>query len=366
MNGFSFLLLSSLLLFGCIDNSRTLKNSHKSGFKIKYDPQLKISTEDSLFLKNTQDRNGYPQLTDSSNSFFQLYNDTLNFYSTGWLPGSYYLAIKVVNDSAQLKVEFFDNHKKYVYQPTSLLITLNRESFKPNDYLIGEIYLKCVGSFNDGRQLIYDTVICEGKIRSKVRDRDFTFEKLSVENNRNEFYSLLKQRPDTIKKLNLFGCALTDLPPELIFFKNLEELKLDGNELSKSQFTNLEKLKKLRLLDLNDCNLSKFPNSILALSKLEILSIWNNQISTIPEGLYNITSLKELTIGNNKLKYLSPKISNLKNLKSLETSATEIRRYPDEMTKLKYLIEIYPSDTMEYIPKSLIKYVWGCDTILNK
>lgn len=36
------------------------------------------------------------------------------------------------------------------------------------------------------------------------------------------------------------------------------------------------------------------------------------------------------------------------------------------MARLKKLKEIYPSDTMQYIPKALIKYAWGYDTILIK
>jgi hypothetical protein len=48
-------------------------------------------------------------------------------------------------------------------------------------------------------------------------------------------------------------------------------------------------------------------------------------------------------------------------LQSLETTHTGIKVYPEEMTRMKKLTEIYPRDTMQYIPASLKKYAWGCD-----
>jgi Leucine-rich repeat (LRR) protein len=93
------------------------------------------------------------------------------------------------------------------------------------------------------------------------------------------------------------------------------------------------------------------------------LTIWNNKISTLPEELYTLTSLKKLTVGKNNISHLSPRIAQLVNLETFESSSSNIRIYPKQMIKLNKLIDLYPNDTMDYIPKALMKYVWGMDTV---
>ena len=107
---------------------------------------------------------------------------------------------------------------------------------------------------------------------------------------------------------------------------------------------------------------AQYSNSIISTKRrLELLNLYSNNLSSIPDELYSLTLLKELNIGYNKLNSLSSKIANLINLESLETSATEIKIYPDAMTNLKNIKELYPRDTMKYIPASLRKYAFGCD-----
>ncbi len=264
-------------------------------------------------------------------------------------------------------MELFDDDCKYVYTPYLIQITLNKKKAQVNDFIIANIIYNSVGKLQSNDCPRYDSVTLSGKIRLKVRDSKFTLNDFTRENETNDFYLKLKQRPDTIKKLSfMFDLAFPGIVNQLYFFTNLEDLDLTGTNLDNTNFAFIKDLRTLKSLTLNDCNLSRFPLTILDLPKLETLNIWNNKISNIPEGLYQMTSLKHLTIGNNDLAYLSPKISNLLNLESFESSATNIRVYPKEMLKLKKLKEIYPSDTMYYIPKALIKYAWGYDTILNK
>jgi hypothetical protein len=357
-----------ILLFICsCQNTNSDSILKVSSNAMNYNEELSITSKDSLILQTTRHRNSFPDFSDSSNSFCQLFGDTLKFYlSTGRFEGSYSLNIQIVNDTFNTSLKLFDNYSKYVYTPSSVQITLNKNKFQANDYIVAQLNYNAVGKLQNVKESRDDTAVFNGKIRLKVRDSKFTFEDLGIENERNDFYAKLKQRPDTITKLNLYGCAFTDIPKELVSFSNLEELDLTGNNMSKSDFSLLKNIKTLKSLNLTECNLSKFPLLVVSLPNLETLSLWNNKIGNIPEGLYDITSLKDLTIGNNNLNYLSSKISQLINLESFESSSTNIRVYPNEMTRLKKLIEIYPSDTMQYIPKALIKYAWGYDTILNK
>jgi hypothetical protein len=284
---------------------------------------------------------------------------------TGWFEGSYALNLKVLKDSVHSELKLRDNHNRFTYDLSTINLTLNSPLFKVGDYVTAKISFQTIGKSVEHPKF-RDTVKVKGKLRLIVHDNTFNFDSLYVKEQRDKFYSLLKERPDTITKLNLYGCSFTELPIELSYFTNLEELDLNGNDLSTANLNKLTGLQNLRKLSLQECNLTIFPRSILKLSMLEVLTVFNNKISNIPDELYNLANLKELTIGNNPLKDLSPKVSNLKNLVLIETSFTDIRRYPDEMIKLKKLKEIYPSDTMFYMPKQLVKYVWGCDTIFNK
>lgn len=356
-----------LLICGCQNTTISDSGSKKSSDALIFNKGLVIKNDDSLILQTSRYRDVFAQFSDSSNSFCQLSRNTLKLYlRTGRFEGSYSLNIQIVNDTFNTSFNLFDNYSKYVYTPTSVQITLNKNKFQTNDYIIAQIAYKAVGKLQRVEESISDTAFFNGKIRLKIRDAKFTFEDFSVENERSDFYAKLKQHPDTVKKLNLYGCAFTDIPKELTSFTNLEELDLTGNDMSKSDFNLLKNIKSLKSLNLTECNLSRFPLAVLYLPNLETLNIWNNKIASIPDELYDMTSLKNLTIGNNNLNYLSPKISQLINLESFESSSTNIKVYPNEMMKLKKLTEIYPSDTMQYIPKVLIKYAWGYDTILTK
>ena len=359
-------LIMLLLICGCQNTNKggIPKNSSNT---VNLNQELAIASNDSLILQTSRHRNSFPEFSDSSKSVCVLLGDTLKFYlSTGDMEGSYFLNIKIINDTFNTSFNLFDNYSKYIYSPSSVQITLNKNKFHVNDYIIAQITYNAVGKLQAIERSNDDTAFFNGKIRLKIRDSKFTFEDFSIENERNDFYAKLKQRPDTITKLNLYGCAFTDIPKELTSFTSLEELDLTGNDMSKSDFNLLKNIKTLKSLNLTECNLSRFPLAVLCLANLEILNIWNNKISSIPDELYDMISLKDLTIGNNNLNYLSPKIYQLINLESFESSSTNIKVYPNEMARLKKLKEIYPSDTMQYIPKTLIKYAWGYDTILIK
>jgi Leucine-rich repeat (LRR) protein len=362
MRLFQFLIL--LFLFGCPNKKETISILNKNQ-NVSYNSQLTISNQDSLSLKYSRREQLFLEYFDSTHSFCVLDNDTLKFFlMTGWFEGSYALNLKVLEDSVHSELKLRDNHNCFIYDSSKTNLILNSPAFKVGDYVTTKISFQTIVKSVEHPKF-RDTVIVAGKLKLRVYDSTFNFDSLYVKEQRDKFYSLLKERPDTITKLNLYGCSFTELPLELGYFKNLEKLELDGNDLSIANLNKLADLRNLRELSLQNCNLSVFPESVLRLRNLEILSVYNNHLKSIPDGLYNLANLKELTIGNNPLKNLSPKISNLKNLVSIETSFTNIKRYPDEIIKLKKLKEIYPSDTMLYMPKQLIKYVWGCDTILN-
>jgi hypothetical protein len=250
-----FLSLLLFLIIACEDSASI--NSVKRNDGVTYEPELTIDNRDTLRFKNTRKQEFFLQFSDSKNSIAQVSGDTLKlFLNTGWYEGSYSFDVQILPDTVHRKFRLFDNHTQYNYIPSAYAITLNKKDYKPGEYIVAQIYYKTSGKHH--KLDTYDTAFVNGKVKLKVRDSLFTFEDLRIENERNEFNALLKQRPDTMKKLNLYGCALTDLPGEIDLFTNLEELDLSGNDLSRSDLEKLRQFKHLKLLDLTDCQLSQF------------------------------------------------------------------------------------------------------------
>jgi uncharacterized protein YjbI with pentapeptide repeats len=268
------------------------------------------------------------------------------------------LNIRIAKDSPVIDFRLFDNYSKYTYTTNKLRITLDKKILKPGDYVIAKIAYNSIGNLNDGHQLQYDTVDFSGIIRLKVRDTAFTAGDLMEEDFKNRFYAETKQRPDTIKRLVLYTSKwLTDIPKEILLYTNLEELYLDGTDLSKANLERLCNLTHLKILDLSECNLSKIPACFSSLKQLEELGLSLNHLSSIPESIYELSNLKDLDIESNNLSFLSKSIGNLKSLESIGLGNTKIVRLPDEMLSLSKLKEIYTRDTMKYIPKPLLKYL---------
>ncbi|SDH45024.1 leucine-rich repeat domain-containing protein [Chitinophaga filiformis] len=365
MTKLSLLLITILVLNSCRNCELNKSVSNDPRIHIGYDPQITIDSSDILIFTTSRRKEYNTGLSDSTNSLVQISGDTLGlFLNDGRFEGCYLSSFIILPDTAYSTFELFDAHTKYNYLPSSCSISLNKNTYRPGDYLTVQINYKTIGK-HTRHEDVYDTVTIIGKIKLKIRDRNFTQEDFSIERNRNEFLSLLKQKPDTITELNLFGCAFTRLPQEITQFVNLQKLNLDGNDLSGTDLSELKQLRHLKSLELHECNLSHLPEAILSLSELESLDIFQNNISAIPEELYNLTSIKHLCIGGNNISYLSPRIANLINLETFETSSSKIKVYPKEMTKLKKLKDLYPNDTMDYIPGSLLKYVWHVDTVYH-
>jgi uncharacterized protein YjbI with pentapeptide repeats len=312
-----------------------------------------------LILKTTRHRDYYSQIADSSNSFCQIINDTLNLHlSTGRFEGAYFLNIKIAKDTSVIDFHLFDNYSKYTYTTKKLTITLDKKTLKTGDYVIAKVAYNSIGNLNDGRRLQYDTVDFAGIIRLKIRDTAFTTGDLMEEDFKSRFYSETKQRPDTMKRLVLYTSKwLTDIPKEILLYTNLEELYLDGTDLSKANLHLLCNLTHLKHLTLSDCKLSEIPICFSSLKQLEELALSSNHFKSIPESIYEMANLKDLDFEGNSLSVISPNIKKLKNLESIGLGRTSIVRLPEEMVSLPKLKEIYTNDTMKYIPKPLLKYL---------
>lgn len=298
--------------------------------------------------------------------FCKVENDTLKILLREGMMTSTVLKIFVTHHTFSTDVWVYDCTSNTNYKPVNQILTLNRKLFSPGDTLVGEFNFAGL-PFYEGKINGTDTFTTTGKFKFLIRPSYFTFDDLLKENNYNEFLALTKARPDTVKEVNLWKSGLNEIPKEILLFKNLETLSLEDNDLSKADFSILDQLPKLKKLKLQECRLTKIPSVVFNLSNLEEFDIYLNDITEIPIELFNLTNLKALQIGGNRLKSLSPAISKLTKLEWIEFSSTQIMKLPNEMTSLKFLKEIYPNDTMIYIPNKLKPLLASsCDYVTSK
>lgn len=122
-----------------------------------------------------------------------------------------------------------------------------------------------------------------------------------------------------LRRLNLSENDISELSPEVEFWKKLEALNLSRNKLTALPQM-ICKLSQLRRLYLND-NLLDFdgiPGGIGKLCNLEIFSASNNHLEMIPEGLCRCGALKKLNLSSNRLITLPDAIHLLSDLDQLD------------------------------------------------
>ena len=157
------------------------------------------------------------------------------------------------------------------------------------------------------------------------------------------------------KNLYLNGRLLSSKVQTIIAtFKNLKHLDLSNNKLKEIPpiFSNLIQLEELRL-EYNE--LTEFPK-ILSLVNLKLLYLHNNFITTIPDEIDNLSNLNELSLDFNPLILIPDKIKSLDKLKDLSVDGTMFKKNIDT---IKFL---YDKKVSIYIDDGWLIY-WPFDLI---
>lgn len=103
-----------------------------------------------------------------------------------------------------------------------------------------------------------------------------------------------------LRTLNIGDNPLTSIEP-IAELGNLEHLTLDWIDLDTINQAGLERLKSLRILSIENCNLHQLPAWVGARNNLEELSLIGNNLTEIPPALYQMKRLKKLWLGKNPL-----------------------------------------------------------------
>jgi len=156
----------------------------------------------------------------------------------------------------------------------------------------------------------------------------------------------MKVHPDSVFHIDLSGKRLTELPSQVLAFKNLISL-----DLSKNKLTSL-------------------PDSML-FKHIEVLNLTKNKLTVFPSVICQQTTLKQLFLGKNKLEALPSCIGQLTELIILDAWFNLITELPEDMSSLKKLRTLdlrgmnYSEDQQKkwqaLIPWVKIEYDVGCD-----
>jgi len=139
-----------------------------------------------------------------------------------------------------------------------------------------------------------------------------------------------------LRKLIFNGCEIREIPKEILQLKKLEVLNLYANNLKEIpnflfQLCNLEEL----YLTYTFC--STLPDSLCLIPQLKILYLSNNPLWYLPKDLGKLKKLEELYVDNNRLEDLPDSICEITTLKKIDTTHNEIRYLPEHIGNLKNL-----------------------------
>lgn len=152
-------------------------------------------------------------------------------------------------------------------------------------------------------------------------------------------FSQLKDFSNTAS-LGLMSNRIIELPDSIQLIDSLEQLDLCYNK-GLAFPHDVSKLKKLKYLNLNSCNLNVIPEAIFELENLEVLKIDNNKLATIPSSISKLKNLKKLSLRGNSLSVLPSEIVHLENLEMLDISKNKFTFIPDSLSSIKTLDSLY-------------------------
>lgn len=107
-----------------------------------------------------------------------------------------------------------------------------------------------------------------------------------------------------VRKLNLSGQNLTEIPAYVFEHTNLKKLVLSRNALSRIP-KEIAKLKKLEVLDLTYNKLDSLPAPVFKLPKLRVLAVGHNNLKKFPAQLKG-ASVRELIADHNQIEKIEP------------------------------------------------------------
>ncbi len=162
-----------------------------------------------------------------------------------------------------------------------------------------------------------------------------------------------------LRRLDISGNRLTELPPELKKLRKLSELNAGHNRLTsfpealcghdylavlrlkgnaiQSLPPNFKHLRALEILDLSDNGLTGIPLALCQTRRLIDLDLKENRIDRLPPEIGHLSYLENMDLAGNPLGQIPPVLLSLHRLKTLSLSRTGLTQVPGDMTGLSSL-----------------------------
>jgi len=236
-------------------------------------------------------------------------------FHSGYIPSIYYLIkegyLNYLNND-EIKLIFFENNIKLKQQLENIDKNLVDESF----YIL--------------KKLIKIGDPHTNKVLKKAIGNLTSIKKLDLSGNK------LTELPETIgnlnslHNLNLFWNILTKLPETIGFLTLLKELKLGNNKLKELPEA-IGNLRLLQKLDLNNNQITGLPESIGNLTSLQKLDLSNNQVTELPESTGELRSLQKLDLRDNRVIKLPESTGELRSLQVLYLNGNKITELPESI-----------------------------------
>lgn len=137
--------------------------------------------------------------------------------------------------------------------------------------------------------------------------------------------------------------------------KKAKILDLSNNDITilPSQIGDLSELEHL---DLSYNYLKELPQEIGKLTKLKTLLLTKNEINELPLEIGNLSNLTLVDISHNKITYIPSEIGHLVNLKSFDASYCKLIKLPIEFINLLSLKELFlEENNFDFPPQKIIK-----------
>lgn len=142
-----------------------------------------------------------------------------------------------------------------------------------------------------------------------------------------------------VRKLDLGGQHLTELPDEIGELAALEELHLSHNDLVALP-ASVARLTRLKRLEMKFTKLVTFPRVILELARLEWLAIDFTKLREVPEDIGRLANLRILTLCANDLGALPASIFRLPRLTELIATDSHITSLPPVLGDLPMITHV--------------------------
>ena len=222
----------------------------------------------------------------------------------------------------------------------------NKQFFIKQDnihlYLLRMVFLACllIGKFASADTHIVNSVpeyqTDLYNIQQLEKEIGKTLTELETFSVRSEEVGYLLDEHRNVTQLNLNGCQLSSIPKSLLMLKNLEVLGLKDNNLTELP-DSFHTLQKLTVVTLENNQLRKLPISFDRLEKLTRLNLSGNNLNEFPSLLLKLRSLTGLGLGSNHLTELPASVSKLEKLNTLILYENTLNSLPLELLRLKNL-----------------------------